>query len=116
MTRFVFAICLLMLPGMAGAEGSEEQVALPDLAADALAEKAGGADRIRGLELSRSYRKGGADAMCATTNAYDSSGFFIGLTYWQVVFTEDGSGVQSLRDVTGLNSSCYSERYEGYGN
>lgn len=116
MTRFVIAICLLLLPLTVGAEGSEEKVALPDLAADALAEKAGGAERIGGLELSRSYKKAGAEAMCATTNAYDSSGFFIGLTYWQVIFNEDETEVQSLRDVTGLNSSCYSENYDSYGN
>ncbi|MBJ6369997.1 hypothetical protein [Sedimentitalea arenosa] len=115
MIRFAAPLCLLLLPATACAESSEERVALPDLAADALAEKAGGRDRVSGLELSGSFRKGGTQALCATTNAYDANGHFIGLTYWQVEFSADGTAVRNLRNVTGLNSDCYSRSYDRYG-
>ncbi|MDU9002578.1 hypothetical protein [Sedimentitalea todarodis] len=106
---------LLLLPAAALAEGTEEQVEMPDLAADALAEEAGSANRVRGLELSRAVpRRNGSKTMCATTNAYNRSGNFIGLTYWEFTFNGDGTELDSMRDVTGLNSACYSARYKKY--
>lgn len=110
---------LLLLPTIAAAQdGTEtEKPALDDLAVDALVDKAGSASRVRGLELSRAVPlRDGGKTMCATTNAYDSSGNFIGLTYWQLTFGADGSEVKSMRNVTGLNSDCYSARYRKYGN
>lgn len=115
MIRFAIPLCLALAPALAAAESSEEKVALPDLAADALAEKAGGRTHVKGLELSGGFRANGAQALCATTNAYDANGYFIGLTYWQVEFSADGTAVKSLRNVTGLNSACYSESYDRYG-
>lgn len=106
---------LLLVPVTALCEGTEEQVEMPDLAADALVEKAGSAKRVRGLELSRAVpRRNGSKSMCGTTNAYNSSGNFIGLTYWEFTFNADGSELESMRDVTGLNSACYSARYKKY--
>lgn len=114
MKTLTFATFLL-LPLAVLAEGTEEKVEMPDLAADALVEKAGSANRVRGLELSRAVpRRNGSKTMCGTTNAYNSSGNFIGLTYWEFTFSADGSEVDSMRDVTGLNSACYSARYKKY--
>jgi len=116
MKRFFHVVCLVLIPLTAIAQDSEEKAELPDLAADALAEKAGGANRIRGVELSKPFGSGGKSAMCATSNAHDGNGNFIGLTYWQIEFNEDGTEVKSVRNVTGLNSNCYSERYKTYKN
>ncbi|MEY8830560.1 hypothetical protein AB9K34_19485 [Sedimentitalea sp. XS_ASV28] len=106
---------LLLLPMAVGAEGTEEKVELPDLAADALVEKAGSKRGVRGLELSRAVpSRNGGKTMCGTTNAYNSSGNFVGLTYWEFTFNADGSEVERMRNVTGLNSNCYSARYKKY--
>ncbi len=106
---------LTLLPMAALGEGTEEKVEMPDLAADALVAKAGSARRVRGLELSTAVqRRDGRKSMCATTNAYNRSGNFIGLTYWEFTFNTDGSELDSMRDVTGLNSACYSARYKKY--
>ena len=113
-SRYLLPICLAILPHALPAQSSEEKAELPDLAADALADEAGGPGRVRGLELSGSYRKAGGAAMCATTDAFDSNGNFIGLTYWQIIFDAEGGEVKSLTNVTGLNSTCYSETYKGY--
>ncbi len=115
MTRLAIAICLL-LPVSALAEGTEEKAELPDLAADALVENAGGSGRISGLEMSRSFRHNGATTMCATSDARDGNGNFKGLTFWQVTFNADGTEVVSVRNVTGLISDCYGEKYQKYGN
>ncbi|MDK3073603.1 hypothetical protein QO034_10815 [Sedimentitalea sp. JM2-8] len=117
MTRNALAICCLVLAPLAGlAEGTGQKPDLPDLALQALAEKAGGADHLSTPEFSTIRERNGAPSLCATTNAYDSNGYFIGLTYWQVEFNADGTEVTSLRNVTGLNSACYSESYRGPGN
>lgn len=113
MKHLLAVLCLL--PMGAIAEGTEEQVDMPDLAADALVDKAGDARRVRGLELSRAVNgRNGGKTMCATTNAYSDSGSFIGLTYWEFTFDADGTELTSMRNVTGLNSDCYSARYKKY--
>jgi hypothetical protein len=106
-----------MVAPLAGmAEGTEERAELPDLAADALSDEAGGAELVRGLELSAASRRNGSQSLCATTEAFDANGYFIGLTYWQIDFNAAETEVQTLRNVTGLNSACYGESYERYGN
>ncbi|SFT82449.1 hypothetical protein [Sedimentitalea nanhaiensis] len=116
MTRLTLAACLMALPVAALAQGSEEKVDPADLAADALFEKVGGPQHIRGLELSPVYGSGGHAVICATSNAHDANGNFIGLTYWQMTFNADRTEVTSVRNVTGLFSDCYSESYKTHRN
>ncbi|MFD3191114.1 hypothetical protein ACFMPD_12675 [Sedimentitalea sp. HM32M-2] len=116
MTRILCIACLALAPYAASAEGTEEKVELPDLAVDALVENAGGAGKIVGLELSRPVRHDGATTLCATSNAHDRNGNFIGLSYWQVTFDDTETEVTSVTNVTGLLSACYGETYKLYGN
>ncbi|MCL6285398.1 hypothetical protein M3P21_17860 [Ruegeria sp. 2012CJ41-6] len=65
-------------------------------------------------EISPLYPVKGGYKMCATTDAYNSSGTYIGRDYWEVTLDEDGQEVVSTRDVTGLNSPCYGVDYKPF--
>ncbi|MFA3918022.1 hypothetical protein [Ruegeria hyattellae] len=65
-------------------------------------------------EISPLYPVKGGYKMCATTDAYNSSGTYIGRDYWEVTLDEDGQEVVGTRDVTGLNSPCYGADYKPF--
>lgn len=104
--RNALVFALLCTPFALAAQETEQK-SLSDLTIETLGEMAGGVQNIGPLELSSAVKRRGAPMMCATTNTYNSNGFMTGLTYWQVTFSEDGSEVKSMKDVTGLNHECY---------
>ena len=104
--RCSLLLVLLTAPVIALAQ-ADEQKTLSDLTIEKFGEMAGGVQNIGPLELSSGVKRYGLPIMCATTNTYNANGFLIGLTYWQVNFSEDGSEVTSMTDVTGLNHECY---------
>lgn len=106
-------LAFLVIPTSAAAQEPEEK-SLDELAVEALGEMAGGVDRLGQMEMSSAVTRKGAKMLCATTPAYNSSGSFIGLTYWQVNFSEDGTEVKSVNDVTGLNHECYGSDLKKY--
>ncbi|MBK0327308.1 hypothetical protein I5535_08370 [Rhodobacteraceae bacterium F11138] len=114
MMRLILVACLVAVPCVAFSQDGEEKAELPDIAADALFDKVGGRQHIRGLELSPVSGSGGHAVICATSNAHDANGNFIGLTYWQMTFNADRTEITSVRNVTGLLSDCYGETYKRY--
>lgn len=65
-------------------------------------------------EISPLYPVKGGYKMCATTDAYNSSGTYIGRDYWEITLDADGQEVVGTRDVTGLNSPCYGADYKPF--
>ncbi len=81
------------------------------LAVDALVDKFGNPKSAVNLQISRPETSGKLYRFCATTDGFNKSGHFIGLTYWEIILDPDDPDRAKVRDVTGLFSDCYSARF-----
>lgn len=66
-------------------------------------------------QVSPLVRSGEQILLCATTDARNRSGTYIGRDYWEVTLSSDGDRVERLRNVTGLLSPCYGADYQPFG-
>lgn len=62
-------------------------------------------------QVSQPVRAGQRIQLCATTDARNNSGSYIGRDYWEVTLSADGTEVLNTRNVTGLLSPCYGADY-----
>ncbi|MCV2888135.1 hypothetical protein [Ruegeria aquimaris] len=59
-------------------------------------------------------RAGETIRLCATSDARNSTGSYIGRDYWEVTLSADGKTVLETRNVTGLLSPCYGAKYKPF--
>ncbi|MCU9838578.1 hypothetical protein OEZ49_12435 [Ruegeria sp. WL0004] len=52
--------------------------------------------------------------LCATSDARNTTGKYIGRDYWEVTLSADGKTVLETRNVTGLLSPCYGAKYKPF--
>ncbi|SDE18251.1 hypothetical protein [Ruegeria marina] len=64
--------------------------------------------------ISPMAREGETIKFCATSDARNSSGTYIGRDYWEVTLSADGKTVLETRNVTGLLSPCYGAAYKPF--
>ena len=109
-----FALTGLLLSGaLCGPGSAQEAPSVYDLAAEAVAEQAGGPAHVRGLHFSQAVEGQGGKAVCARTDAYNNSGHFIGQTFLLVTMSADGKKTE-VRNMTCLLSDCYGVQYAPY--
>ena len=80
-------------------------------AAAALARQMATPDNPGQAQVSQPQRAGQRIQLCATTDARNNSGSYIGRDYWEVTLSADGTEVLATRNVTGLLSPCYGADY-----
>ena len=97
------------------AVAQEDEPTLEELvrqnAAKGISEVMARPDRPGQAEIAQPRRVNGGISVCATSDAYNRSGTYIGRDYWEVLLSEDGSEVVGTRNVTGTFSHCYGSDY-----
>lgn len=101
-------LAMLSAAPLAAATGDTESLTPSEVVALALEELFPNAIN---LQVSPPEQRGDIVRFCATTDAFNSSGYFIGLTYWEVMAPAKAPETASRRNVTGLLSDCYGGPY-----
>lgn len=121
MTRlFAFALALLHASLGLPATAQEELDSLPldararVLSAEAIGNTLADPNNPGQAQVSQLYETGSGYTLCATTDARNANGSYIGRTYWEVRLSPDGAELVGARDVTGLLSPCYGVDYQPF--
>lgn len=118
MTR-LFAISISLVLG-GSVEAQEELDSLPldararVLSAEAIGNVLPDPDNPGQAQVSQLYDNGAGYTLCATTDARNANGTYIGRTYWEIRLDADGAELLGARDVTGLLSPCYGVDYQPF--
>lgn len=104
---------LLAMPLMAQEEIPIEQ-RVRETAAAAISKKMSNPNNPGQAQISKLENTGNGFFLCATSDAYNASGTYIGRDYWEVVVSEDGETVTQMRNATGLLSPCYGAEFAPY--
>jgi len=96
----------------------EEEPPTPETArrnaADAISEKLANPANPGQARVSRLIKDGETIRLCATSDARNARGTYIGRDYWEVTLSSDGKTVLRTRNVTGLLSHCYGAEYKPF--
>lgn len=104
---------LLAMPLMAQEEIPIEQ-RVRETAATAIAERMSDPNNPGQAQISRLEKTENGFLLCATSDAYNASGTYIGRDYWEVIVNEEGDTVTQMRNATGLLSPCYGAEFAPY--
>ncbi|MCE8512784.1 hypothetical protein KBY22_08780 [Ruegeria pomeroyi] len=96
----------------------EEKRPTPEIArrnaADAIGKKLANPANPGQARVSRLVKQGDTIKLCATSDARNARGTYIGRDYWEVTLSADGETVLRTRNVTGLLSHCYGADYKPF--
>ncbi|MCE8508579.1 hypothetical protein KBY28_08975 [Ruegeria pomeroyi] len=110
----LIAFACLALPLTA----QEEKRPTPEIArqnaAEAIGERLANPANPGQARVSRLVKQGDTIKLCATSDARNARGTYIGRDYWEVTLSADGETVLRTRNVTGLLSHCYGADYKPF--